>query len=155
MRARVWIAPSSPRLRSSSAPAGVSATRYSSDLISLATPIFMPRASLQVAVAGQKQQPDDRFRVLTGLDQPGDVGLRHPDDLQLLVLGGARLAGFEGRRQEQMDALVGEAGRGEERRELPPLTTVQAGLFGQLATRSLERRLISVDESGRQFEQVC
>src|SRR3954447_6402844 len=115
MPASCSTATSCPRLRSSSAPAGVSATRYSSDLISLATPIFMPRASLQVAVARQKQQSDDGLRVFTDLDQPGDVGLRHPDDLQLLVLGGARLAGFEGRRQEQMDALVGEAGRGVER----------------------------------------
>jgi hypothetical protein len=39
--APVSIVTSCPRCTSSRAPAGVSATRYSSDLISLATPIFM------------------------------------------------------------------------------------------------------------------
>src|SRR6187431_2479836 len=50
----VSIITSCPRCTSSRAPAGVSATRYSSDLISLATPIFMsgrtlPRQVLDVA----------------------------------------------------------------------------------------------------------
>src|SRR5918995_4836150 len=52
--APVSIATSCPRCTSSRAPAGVSATRYSSDLISLATPIFtggrtLPRQVLDVA----------------------------------------------------------------------------------------------------------
>src|SRR4249919_1530715 len=52
--APVSIATSWPRCTSSRAPAGVSATRYSSDLISLATPIFtggrtLPRQALDIA----------------------------------------------------------------------------------------------------------
>src|SRR5260221_7972784 len=59
---------SCPALISSSAPAGVRATRYSSDLISLATPILMPREKLATSGSGGVDQGQRH------LDHPLQVG---------------------------------------------------------------------------------
>src|SRR3954469_13730410 len=103
------IATSWPRLISSGAPAGVNATRYSSCLISFATPIRMPRGSLQMPLAHEKEQPDNRFRVLALLDQRRHRRERHAHELELLALLRAGLAPLEPRCEEQVEGLVGEA----------------------------------------------
>src|SRR4051794_414308 len=130
---------------SSRAPAGVSATRYSSGLISLATPIFMPRASLPSL---QEQKPHQGLRVLDLRDRLVDG---EPHELDLLL----RLPALEAGGEEEIHALVAEAGCREEGRKLLPRAAVETGFLAQLALRRLERHLPLVDHPGRQLEQLA
>src|SRR5918994_859018 len=88
--APVSIATSCPRCTSSRAPAGVSATRYSSDLISLATPIFtggrtFPRQVLDVAalLGAEPRRTSGRGVLMSPVGSPR-------------------------RREDRVDAVVGE-----------------------------------------------
>ena len=64
----------------------------------------------------------------------------------------ARLTRLEAGREEEMQLLVGEAGRREERRQHFPIATAKPGLLDQLPLRSLEWRFTPVDEPGRELE---
>ena len=57
--------------------------------------------------------------------------------------------------EEDVALLVGEPGRGEERREVLPVLGGLADLLGELALAALERRLpLLVELAGGQLEQV-
>ena len=96
-----------------------------------------PSQESRLAIGNRSSSPT---RVLaSSMSSSSDWQLvqRHAHDVELLAGSGAALALLEARRDEQVDLLVGEAGRGEERRHLHPLAAVQAGLLAQLALRRL------------------
>src|SRR5438094_2785247 len=81
---------SCPRCPSSRAPAGVSATRYSSVLISLATPIFKAASPYLVRVARLEfveiqEQPGQCLRILDFAHLHCDLVFGPADDLELFV----------------------------------------------------------------------
>src|SRR6185503_9076456 len=81
--APVSTSTSCPFCTSSRAPAGVSATRYSSVLISLATPIRKTRGTLAaVTLSKEEQKPRECLRVLDLPEPPAQVRDRPADDLE-------------------------------------------------------------------------
>src|SRR5579871_2564525 len=73
MPAPASTATSCPRLISSSAPAGVSATRYSSDLISFATPILTaPDDTGLAALERDRRLRGEQPRIMRRLDRRFD-----------------------------------------------------------------------------------
>ena len=80
---------------------------------------------------------------------------RPADDLELLSLVRLGLALLETIRDEHRHALVDEAGRRPERRELAPAATVQTRLLAQLALRRRQRLFSLVDEPCRELEQLA
>src|SRR4051794_1603570 len=98
--APVSIATSWPRLISSRAPAGVNATRYSSVLISFATPIFTAGEPYTGAILGtiSAQSGDkfaDRIAVGGGFGVPREGGGSEPAVAQIKQQPGQRLRVFE------------------------------------------------------------
>src|SRR5438128_5620617 len=146
-----------PRLINSSAPAGVSATRYSSVLISLATPILKPaqryrlRRSPHVQI---EQQPGERLRVFDLRQQRRHLAGRHAHELELLAALGTRLAAFQPARDEEVNLLIAVARRRVDARDLEPLAPVQSRLLAQLAPGRTQRLFPAVDVPGGELEQL-
>jgi hypothetical protein len=76
------------------------------------------------------------------------------DELELLGLLRSCVALLEVCCDEQVDLLVREARRREERRDLHPLPAMKAGLLAELAPRALERRLSVLAQAGGQLEHL-
>src|SRR5919204_803508 len=142
---------SGPRWMSSRAPAGVRATRYSSDLISLATPIFM------------RANPTSRVDTEVGRrasSRPRSAGRaprarrRKPDELDLLVVLLRPLGRLDVFGDVDPDELVAEARRREERCCERPVAAGEPRLLFELALRGRERLFIGLARAGGEFEQV-
>src|SRR5205085_6750820 len=67
----------------------------------------------------------------------------------------ARLALLEAGREEEVQLLVGEPWRGEERCDLHPVAAIQPRLLGELALRRGERLLPLLDQPSRELEDVA
>jgi hypothetical protein len=107
--------------------------------------------------AAQVQQPDQGLRVARLGDQLVELRECADVDVDALVLGdvGRLVYVGEAGREEEVDLLVGEAGRGEERAERLPVLGLLADLLGQLALGGLQRLLaLLVELAGGQLEQV-
>src|SRR3989441_278539 len=155
--APVSMTTSCPRLINSSAPAGVSATRYSSVLISLATPILKAAQRYRLGRsrhAQEQQQAGERLRVFDLRQQRRHVADRHAHQLELLAALWGRVAAFQPARDEEVDPLVAEARRRVDACGLEPLAAVQSRLLAQLAPGRTQRVLPAVDVPGGEFEQL-
>src|SRR5215210_6734977 len=105
----------------------------------------------------QAREADDRLGVRRLRDQRLEVGQRPRLDVDPLVLVdlGLLVGVGDSRRQEEVDLLVGEAGRGVEGAQRLPVLGLLADLLGQLALGGLQRLLaLLVELAGRYLEQV-
>ncbi len=158
-RRRASTSTSWPRSTSSRAPAGVSATRCSSALISVTTPTLTAAASLAPILAdhapyrrprGTAGGRSRRLRVLD-LAEPraGNLGDRPAHDLdRLLLRRRATARPLEVVGEEQMHPLPAEAGSRPEARARSPAPATQSRLLGELALRGRERLLARLDSAG-------
>src|SRR5436309_8528061 len=144
-----------PRWPSSRAPAGVSATRYSSVLISLATPIFKAASPYLVASVEIQKEAGERLGVLDLAQLRGDLLHGPTDDLELLVTFRTGLAALELLGKEEVHPLAAEARCRVKRRRLAPGPTRQARLFCELAPRAGQRRLALLERARRQLEELA
>src|SRR3954468_3711987 len=139
-----------PRRTSSRAPAGVSATRYSSVLISRTTPIFISLSCRLGGVEAQKEQERrERRRVLELAEPLRDLLDRPAHELDLLVLLRRCVAVLDVLREEDLGVFGADPGRREEASEVTPATAGEARLLQQLAFRGLEGRLACAVERPR------
>src|SRR5215213_2637089 len=145
-----------PRWTSSRAPAGVSATRYSSGLISFATPIFTGRATIPASARAEEQQErGDGLDVLELVEALLDVVDGPSDDLHVLAVVEFLLSAFEVLRDEEVHLLVEESGRREVCPETSPPAAAEPDLFLELALRRVERILPVVDLARRELDQFA
>ena len=126
-----------------------------------AAPRRLPRCkaafSSPRAGRGARQQRDQRLGVLrlgdhrVELRQRADSTSMRSSSSHLGALVDVREPGGE----EEVDLLVGEAGRGVEGAERLPVLGLLADLLGQLALGGLQRRLaLDVELAGRDLQQV-
>src|SRR4051812_8488551 len=87
------------------------------------------------------EQPDERLGVARLVDERVELGERAGLDVDALVLVRLRLGVGQPRREVDVALLVGEPGRGVERRQVLPLVRGLADLLGELALGGLERLL--------------
>src|SRR6187200_1076732 len=112
-----------------------------------------PRSAAQ-AVA-QHQQPDQRLGVAAAGDRRVELVERARLDRDPLVLDLVARRVGQARGEVDVALLVGEAGRGEERRQVLPAIGRLPDLLGELAAAALERALPRLVElAGGQLEQV-
>src|SRR5215210_467218 len=97
---------SCPRCTSSRAPAGVSATRYSSGLISFATPIFTGGATLSSAPAQKQRERRDGLQILQLVQVLRELVERPAHDLHVFVVVEVLLAAFEVLSDEHVHPLI-------------------------------------------------
>ena len=104
-----------------------------------------------------QRQADDRLRVARLGDQRVELGERADVDVDPLVLRHLRALADVGDagREEEVDLLVGEAGRGVEPAERLPVGRLLADLLGELALGGRERVLpLLVELAGGDLQQV-
>ena len=103
----------------------------------------------------KRQQADERLRVVAIGDGFVQAVQRPAHDLDALVGLGLQAVVAQAGGLEQVEALVGEAGRGEELVHRLPVVGGLADLLGQLALRGLQRLLARLVELARRdLEQV-
>src|SRR5256885_3742783 len=150
---------SCPRCPSSRAPAGVSATRYSSVLISLATPIFKAASPYLVRVVRLgsveiQEQPGQCLGIFDLAHLRCDLVPGPTDDLELFVALRTGFAALEALGEEEVHSLAAEAGSRVEGLHRLPGPACQARLLRELSPSADERCLARLERACRQLEKV-
>src|SRR5664279_2380856 len=147
---------SCPFWTSSRAPAGVNATRYSSVLISLATPMRKTRGTLAATAVPQVHQQARERLCVVQLRQPRLQLVDRPaEELQHLVVVRLGLTLLDAFGEVDVHPFPAEAGRRPERREERPFPAGEAALLSQLALRGCERLLPGLALARGDLDEPC
>src|SRR5215208_6430576 len=122
----------------------------------VATPECSGACPSSLAAAQERPQPQqtyERLRVAAVPDHAVELGQRHLDDLDALVLVRVGALVEQARGHEDVALLGREARRRIEARQMLPRARALADLLGELALRGVERALAIVELAGRQLEQ--